>query len=520
MQTHPTRTAADLTIAGVVVLAAGALAREPAVLAWGGALVVGVLVARAATLVSIARIRAAGLEMRWLAGERVTRAFAGGEIELEAELANRDSRAARFVGLRAIAAEALDVVVEPERGEIPAAGALGVRVRVRTPRVGSHGLHSLALEVLGQPGMFEVPLNFPSPRGVLVLPSGFAAALASPRGGRGRRGSEGRPSRRLGEGSDLRELRELLPGDPWKRIAWKASARRGELLVRQMESDERDVVWIVLDASVELLAGRPGEAPLDRAIEHAASLAARHASAGDRIGLAIVAGRELAWVEPARGPAHELAVARELAGATSTLAADRSDLDESEIAHRVWEHLVSLDAGAVQEAAMTTGDALVSIAELARPRAPFEAPPALGRTPRDAKLREHLAAFGLGAPARLATDPAGAVAPLAATLAKVGDGRPRASLVYVLAPTPDRVEGALVEAARKLTRHGATLSWIATRHDEAEVASSGAVARTLRLRARLARERGERIVRAAGFRPLAPRRARKNDARALARREP
>ena len=30
-----------------------------------------------------------------------------------------------------------------------------------------------------------------------------------------------------GEGDDLRELREHQPGDPFRKIAWKASARRG-----------------------------------------------------------------------------------------------------------------------------------------------------------------------------------------------------------------------------------------------------------------------------------------------------
>ena len=33
------------------------------------------------------------------------------------------------------------------------------KVVVKTPRVGQHGLHGLALEVHGAPGLFEVPLS-------------------------------------------------------------------------------------------------------------------------------------------------------------------------------------------------------------------------------------------------------------------------------------------------------------------------------------------------------------------------
>ena len=45
-----------------------------------------------------------------------------------------------------------------------------------------------------------------------------------------------------GSGTELRELRELRPGDPFKSIAWKASARSGKLLVREVESVLADAV--------------------------------------------------------------------------------------------------------------------------------------------------------------------------------------------------------------------------------------------------------------------------------------
>ena len=49
-------------------------------------------------------------------------------------------------------------------------GKLRVKVRVRAPRVGQHGVYGLALEVRGAPGMFEVPLTFANPSGLEVVP--------------------------------------------------------------------------------------------------------------------------------------------------------------------------------------------------------------------------------------------------------------------------------------------------------------------------------------------------------------
>ena len=174
----------------------------------------------------------------------------------------RSTDAVRGVALRPLISSMLDAHVEPEVIDLPAGARALVDVTGRARRVGRWGVHGLALEVRGTPlggeGLYEVPLLFANPLGLEVLPPSVAAFLASPRGGRSRHASElGRPANVAGEGDEMRELRAHVPGDPFKRIAWKASARRGRLLVREMEREERDVVWLVLDASVELWAGAP-----------------------------------------------------------------------------------------------------------------------------------------------------------------------------------------------------------------------------------------------------------------------
>jgi uncharacterized protein (DUF58 family) len=206
-------------------------------------MLLSIAVGRALALATVTRIRASGFEMVWLSPKRVSRSAPGGEIRLACELRNRGGDDAYGVNVRAIASSMLGARIEPESIELPRGARVRLDITVSPRRVGRWGLHGIALEVRGTPlggeGLYEVPLMFANPHGIEVLPETLQLQLANPRGGRSRRSHEaGRPSRIAGDGDALRELRDLVPGDPFKRIAWKASARRGRLLVRDMDRDE------------------------------------------------------------------------------------------------------------------------------------------------------------------------------------------------------------------------------------------------------------------------------------------
>jgi uncharacterized protein (DUF58 family) len=507
---HPTRSAVDLAIAGVVTVAVGMVAREAAIVAWGGALLLGLSVARAVTELGVARVRAAGFEMLGRTDPRTRRVGRGEIFEIEAEVRNRDTRAARYVGLRVVHSPNLDVQIEPVEGEVPAGGRLRAIVRVRADRVGRHGLHGLSLEVRGSPGLFEVPLTFANPFGVEVLPRPFALAMRSPRGGRSRMvASEGRPGPLSGDGMELRELREHRPGDPLKRVAWKASARRGKLMVRDYEREERDVVWILLDASVELWAGRPGHAALDLAIDEVAAVAHRHLARGDRVGLGVLGSRRLAWIRPDRGPAHGIELMTTLAHAPSTLDADRSDLDEVDVAVRVLEHMRPLDPSAAHRVRASDLDRVARRVERVKPRAPFSDAEVWALTPRERVLRSYLAAFGIAAPARQEADRTRADTRIAHALERVTRQRPRASVIYVWSPAPDlssRPE--IARALARFPRRNVDLRWVSMRFEQGIVRGgtpvSTAVADAVAVRAVVAQERGEHELRRQGVRVERP----------------
>jgi uncharacterized protein (DUF58 family) len=124
-------------------------------------------------------------------------------------------------------------------------------------------------------------------------------------------------------------VREYVEGEPLKAVHWPTSARRGQLMVRELEDAPRDSVAIVLDAEVRAVAGSAGDSSLDEAVRAAAGLVRSHAGRSRRALLVVAStqpgihrvqslGRDwdaaldaLAAVEPVDGaPLRELVTAR------------------------------------------------------------------------------------------------------------------------------------------------------------------------------------------------------------------
>ena len=93
--------------------------------------------------------------------------------------------------------------------------------------------------------------------------------------------------RRPGSGSELLDLRDYLPGDPPKTIAWKVSARRDRLITKEFESEVPVRCTLFVDASQSVrvparpAAGGVPARPLDRLVEVAAAVIQANAAVRD-----------------------------------------------------------------------------------------------------------------------------------------------------------------------------------------------------------------------------------------------
>jgi uncharacterized protein (DUF58 family) len=132
--------------------------------------------------------------------------------------------------------------------------------------------------------------------------------------------------RRPGSGSELLDLRDYLPGDPPKTIAWKVSARRDRLITKEFESEVPVRCTLFVDASnsvrVPALSGvgprgvRYGKA-LDRLVELAAGVLQANSSIRDLTGLCLFDEQGVHSVAPNRGSAHRTECLWLLAGAAA-----------------------------------------------------------------------------------------------------------------------------------------------------------------------------------------------------------
>lgn len=92
---------------------------------------------------------------------------------------------------------------------------------------------------------------------------------------------------RAGMGSELLELREYVPGDSPKSIAWKVSARRDQLMTREYESEVPIRTTLFVDSSFGTRHGEFEKRPLDQIVRLAASIARSAMTVRDPVGLVL-----------------------------------------------------------------------------------------------------------------------------------------------------------------------------------------------------------------------------------------
>jgi uncharacterized protein (DUF58 family) len=461
VQVSPTFPTRLLTGLALLLLVAALFALNSIAFAWSTALILGLAVSRVLTQHSVARARTAGFEMLWLHPHRNLQTIQRTELSLSAELRNRSSQLLVLDSVASLCPPEFEVQVEPARALLPPHSSLPVRLTIRPLRVGVRGIQGLSVIVRSDLSAFEAQLTFANPFVLEVQPCATTHTEPLRRGGLGRVSA---PANRTavvsGQSLELRELREHQPGDALRKVAWKASARRGQLLVRDDEQEHRHLLWFVLDASVELWAGRPSEAALDDAINRVASMIRQALSRGDRVGLCIVAARTLARIPPDQGANHQRRLFEALARATSTLDADRSGLDEQDAAAVVLEHLRPIDPKGTRRVSSRDLDAIALLARRTLERSQLAPQPEpLGISPRDRLLRRYLAVFGLPSPPRTTSDRDLTDREVIATLDWLATQRPDRIRVCSPWPRPRLLEG-LAKVQRRLKKSRIALDWI------------------------------------------------------------
>jgi len=267
-------------------------------------------------------------------GGQALKLWEGRTFTLTAELSVARGIALYGVELRPVLGESLHVV------PTPAADGARLSLAIVPLRLGSAHLHGFELRALVAWRMFRIEAWLPARLELLVLPRHLAdpgrAPLTPTRAALEERSDLVHRLHR-GFGVEIRELRDFHPGDPFKHIAWRASARRGKLIAREFESDLSLSIWLMVDASPSMFWGTVGEARIDHALELAHDLGRVLTAGRDRVGLVVHDHAVRLVVEPDVGPVQFTRILQALLEVPHLVHEDRTELTDRELVDRVGQ---------------------------------------------------------------------------------------------------------------------------------------------------------------------------------------
>ena len=115
-------------------------------------------------------------------------------------------------------------------------------------------------------------------------------------------------ARYAGAGTEFESLRDYEPGDDYRDIDWKATARRARPVTRRFEAERSQTMVLAVDAGRLMTPRVTGLTKLDRAINAALLLAYLGIQADDHVGL-LVFGRDVQrYLPPRKGHRQFLAI--------------------------------------------------------------------------------------------------------------------------------------------------------------------------------------------------------------------
>ncbi|WP_322511164.1 DUF58 domain-containing protein [Chloroflexus sp.] len=192
-------------------------------------------------------------------------------------------------------------------------GLCELRYHVRPQRRGDYQFGDVVMRYEGVLGCHRRQVRFPAAQTVQVYPNLLEARKYDLLIRRGQLRTIGlRSIRQLGQGGEFEHLREYTTDDEYRRINWKATARRGKPIVAEIEAERSQQIICVIDAG-RLMATpvadplQPDDAGLTRldyVVNTALMLSYVVLGKGDQVGMLTFAGKVENFIAPRKGKAQ------------------------------------------------------------------------------------------------------------------------------------------------------------------------------------------------------------------------
>ncbi len=332
----------------LLFLLVGALHGAPPLVGLAGAILTLLLAMYLAFYPTAILLRRKKIELSWWVppGDQPGGALAADRpFQLHLAFRNHGSRKLRILSTNILAGSGLQLDEKPS-ATVKRGQQVEVTTTVKPLAAGYQVLHGAALTFGDALGLFDIEAFFPNPIAVKVFPKTIALRGQPVRavGGALHEQVGLHHVRRRGLSGELREIREHSHGDPFKFIAWKATARRGQLMVRDLENEIVTTHVVLLDVGSGVRAGQVGKTPLDWASDSAAALAKASVANSDRIGLVAFDTRPIVELPPDTGHYHYLQLVDRLLDVRSLVDEDLTDVTPGELVALVARYLAHQEA--------------------------------------------------------------------------------------------------------------------------------------------------------------------------------
>lgn len=199
------------------------------------------------------------LERRLLAGDRIE----GDDLAVEIRADHRR----RLLGGSIVLRQRLGPLEQSVRMQ----RSRTVVVFADLPR-GCHRLEPLEVVLTDPLGLARIDEQVGEAASILIRPR--IPVLTSVFSAHGAREAGAARSRaRRPTGFEIHAVRDYAPGEPLRAVHWPSTARRGRLMVKELDDAPRDDLAIVLDQDAEGVAGPAGQSSFDAAVRAAGALA-------------------------------------------------------------------------------------------------------------------------------------------------------------------------------------------------------------------------------------------------------
>nr|WP_211194417.1 DUF58 domain-containing protein [Pyxidicoccus fallax] len=188
---------------------------------------------------------------------------------------------------------------------LPADAPASLTYLVTPPARGDARFGDVHLRLAGPLGLCWRQVRVPAAQAVKVYPDLTALSREALTLARTSDAASARTQRRrVAEGREFESLREYRPGDDYRHIDWKASARHASTLVRTWQPERNQPVLLLLDCGRHMAGRVRGRRKLDHAVDAALRLARVSLDAGDVVGVLAFASDVRAFLPPRKGREH------------------------------------------------------------------------------------------------------------------------------------------------------------------------------------------------------------------------